>query len=34
MLIAFVVLYLLLNIAIELRAALTSRAPEHAHAQH
>ena len=34
MLIAFVVLYLLLTIAIGLWAALTSRAPEHAHAQH
>ena len=34
MLIAFVVLYLLLTIAIRLWAALTSRAPEHAHAQH
>jgi hypothetical protein len=34
MLIAFVVLYLLLTIAIGLWAAITTRAPEHAHAQH
>lgn len=34
MLIAFVVLYLLLTIAIGLWAATAARAPEHAHAQH